>query len=207
MTGRREFSRKLRAAIILRQCSVNECTLEARARGLCNRHYLRWKRHGDPLGGRRTLAGEPLSFFEWALTSETDECIVWPFSKATAGYGTMWLDGDTVNVPREVLRRTKGEPPRALMVSAHSPGVCHNPSCINRRHLRWATEEENAADRKIDGTHRVGEATNSAKLTVDQVRKIRRDERSSREVAQAFDVSVKNVWSIRAGRTWGWLHD
>lgn len=31
------------------ECSVEECHEEAHAKGFCNRHYLRFKQHGDPL--------------------------------------------------------------------------------------------------------------------------------------------------------------
>jgi hypothetical protein len=30
-------------------CSVADCELKAKGRGLCNKHYQRWKKHGDPL--------------------------------------------------------------------------------------------------------------------------------------------------------------
>lgn len=32
-------------------CSVAGCNCMVVARGYCNKHYLRWKHHGDPLGG------------------------------------------------------------------------------------------------------------------------------------------------------------
>lgn len=32
-------------------CAVAECASEAAKRGWCNAHYLRWRRHGDPLAG------------------------------------------------------------------------------------------------------------------------------------------------------------
>lgn len=34
-------------------CSVEGCDDPHTARGFCKRHYRRWRRHGDPLGGRR----------------------------------------------------------------------------------------------------------------------------------------------------------
>jgi hypothetical protein len=30
-------------------CCVENCTDKAHARNLCNRHYIRWRKHGDPL--------------------------------------------------------------------------------------------------------------------------------------------------------------
>lgn len=34
-----------------RICSIADCERKVVARGWCNRHYLRWSNHGDPLGG------------------------------------------------------------------------------------------------------------------------------------------------------------
>ena len=30
------------------QCSIGGCTNPRLTRGLCNKHYQRWRRHGDP---------------------------------------------------------------------------------------------------------------------------------------------------------------
>lgn len=38
-----------------RTCTVDGCGNKVVARGWCNRHYLRWSHHGDPLGGGRDL--------------------------------------------------------------------------------------------------------------------------------------------------------
>lgn len=35
----------------MKACSVDSCNDGVVARGFCNRHYLRWRKHGDPLGG------------------------------------------------------------------------------------------------------------------------------------------------------------
>lgn len=32
-------------------CAIDDCEKPCYVRGFCNAHYLRWKRHGDPLGG------------------------------------------------------------------------------------------------------------------------------------------------------------
>lgn len=37
-------------------CSIPDCNGEVRSRGWCNRHYLRWYNHGDPLGGKPVCA-------------------------------------------------------------------------------------------------------------------------------------------------------
>lgn len=35
-------------------CSIADCGNKVVARGWCNRHYLRWRNHGDPLGGGKS---------------------------------------------------------------------------------------------------------------------------------------------------------
>jgi hypothetical protein len=37
-------------------CSVDGCGWAHEAKGYCKRHYLRWRRWGDPVGGRQTYA-------------------------------------------------------------------------------------------------------------------------------------------------------
>lgn len=31
------------------ECSITDCNKPSRSRGLCKKHYARWRRHGDPL--------------------------------------------------------------------------------------------------------------------------------------------------------------
>ncbi|WP_429115234.1 hypothetical protein [Ensifer sp. KUDG1] len=147
-----------------------------------------------------------MAFLEAALISNTDECILWPFSTGKGGYGTMFLDGEYHNVPRLALEKSEGPPPSPGMVAAHKPVVCHNRACINRRHLRWATHAQNSADTITDGTRLLGEKTNSARLTAEQVLEIRKDDRPAADVAEAYGVSRRNIAAIRERKSWGWLH-
>lgn len=188
-------------------CSVPDCERCVTGQGLCNLHYRRMRRHGHPLGGRQTLKGEPLAFLEAAISTDTTECILWPYSTGKGGYGTMFLDGEYHNVSRLVLEKTEGPPPRPGMVAAHKPVVCHNRACINRHHLRWATQAENIADTVADGTRLLGEETNSVRLTAEQVLAIRKDTRPHAVVADAYGVTRRNIAAIRERKTWGWLND
>ena len=38
--------------IDVEDCTIAGCPGKREARGWCGRHYKRWRRHGDPLGGR-----------------------------------------------------------------------------------------------------------------------------------------------------------
>lgn len=82
---------------------------------------------------------------------DTDDCIEWPFGRDRDGYGVFYLspNGDRrqrkTSANRAVSLLTFGDPPADGMHAAHS---CHNRSCINPRHLRWATVQENIDDRE-----------------------------------------------------------
>ena len=50
-----------RSAVDQRTCSVEECSTSILARGWCNKHYKRWRRHGSPTARWAPVpAGEPL---------------------------------------------------------------------------------------------------------------------------------------------------
>jgi hypothetical protein len=183
-------------------CSVAECQSPARTRGLCNAHYLRFQRHGDPLAGN-ALYGMPMQFFEQALTHRSDECLLWPYGKMTGGYGCLWSDGRTNHVHRLVCIRVYGEPPTAEHEAAHS---CNVHACVNPRHLRWDTRKGNEADKILHGTSNRGERNGNAKLTAADVLAIRsQPHRLQRDLAREYGVSWATIQRVRRRENWTWL--
>jgi hypothetical protein len=71
----------------------------------------------------------------------------------------------------------------------------------------WALPSENNAHKKIHGTAQVGEKNPRAKLTENDVRKIRgmRGKLERQEIADLFDVSLQCVKDILYGKTWRYL--
>lgn len=187
-------------------CSIDECSNPAqykRAR-LCNKHYLRLRRHGDPTAGGTEL-GAPAALMKAAIDSATDECIEWPYAKTSAGYGQIRHHGRAQIVTRLVLTATIGPPPEPNSHAAHAPGVCHNPGCINPRHLRWASAWENAQDRCADGTVLAGENHPGSKLTTAQVLEILIDQRPLAAIAADHKIGVMQVSRIKNRKTWNRL--
>jgi hypothetical protein len=87
-----------------RICSIDECGKRHYGDGFCHSHYERWKTHGDPLGGR-TANGEPLRFLrEVVLAYDGNECLPWPYSRISGGYGTVYIDGTDASRSSRNLR-------------------------------------------------------------------------------------------------------
>lgn len=148
---------------------------------------------GTPKGAARRFAEDAANF-------DGDHCLIWPYAKCSRGYGRIRINGRTERVHRYVLRLATGEAPPGL-VAAHEPETCHNPSCVNPQHLRWATQAENLADREADGTFDY-ENRATTKLRSDQVLAILNDSRTQAQIADQYNVSPSVISNIKNGVTW-----
>jgi hypothetical protein len=86
--------------------------------------------------------------------------------------------------------------------------VAHNDGKASHNHwknLRWATREENAADRLIHGTHVQGEKNPAAVLTADTVREIKSRLDAGEygtKLAREYGMSFSTIYRIRSGANW-----
>ena len=193
----------------MRVCSVPGCSTVVRARGLCNKHYVRLRKHGSTeYVTPGTRAGEAKRFLEDAIKSSTDACIEWPFHRNRQGYGRLSLDGRCEGAHRAVLLRIVGQP-APNQEACHS---CANPSCINPRHLRWDTRKANMADRRRHGNQssRKGGNNGRAILTADDVRVVLRElaaGTTAAELGRRFGVSRDAIYKIKIGKNWSHIKD
>ncbi|MBT1154359.1 HNH endonuclease [Aminobacter anthyllidis] len=182
------------------RCSIAECGDQVLARGWCKHHYDRWRNHGDPVGGTGRRSGDAERYFrEVVIAYEGDECLAWPFSRSSNGYGQVWVDGKVHAVHRLVCEEVNGLPPTPEHEAAHKCGKGHE-SCCTKAHLVWKTHAENMADMFDHGTgHR--------KLSEEDVREILslKGKLLHREIAARFGIHKSNVSHILRGKTWGWL--
>lgn len=146
----------------------------------------------------RAKRGEAWATFEHLSSMETDECVLWPFATHAFGYGMVSVPGSrkVTTVHRLALER-RLPPPPGQVDAAHGP--CHNPACLNYRHLRWASRKENEQDKLRDGTHQWGERNHMARLSFADVQVIR-SMSSASEAAAAFGISLSHARDIIAGR-------
>ena len=195
-------------------CSIEGCGKRAHGRGWCGAHYGRWLRLGDPLASRpvrrdKATTGEIDTFIADALASETDDCIVWPFALfKTSQYGQIMLGphrggGELrpFGAHAYICNLAHGEPPEPNMEAAHR---CGTKLCINRRHLRWATSQQNMADKVSHDRLPIGEKVGTSTHTEELVRRILelKGVMSQREIAKLVGSSKTNVARIHRGEIW-----
>jgi hypothetical protein len=149
----------------------------------------------------KTEAGELLAFLRAALAGSTDECVPWPFHRNAKGYGLTKFNRKTKGAHRWICEQAHGAPPHPKAQAAHRCGVT---SCINPRHIRWASQSENRDDSRRFGTLPMGETHGQAKLTEAQVHAIREDRRPQAVIAEEYGISQSSV--CRARRRQSWRH-
>ena len=152
--------------------------------------------------------GEAQAWAREAAQYNGDDCLIWPFkAKMTSGYGSIKAANPRrqVGAHRFICELAKGPPPESRMECAHGCGV---KMCCNPKHLRWATHRENDADKDAHGTRNIGIRNGSAKLTVEQVLRIRRlraEGTSVHALAREHEMSPSSISLIANRINWSWL--
>ena len=186
---------------ILKKCVVPECdALANAARGFCNKHYSRWRRHKDV--NKSTYSTTNQEVVNLAINNTTDNnCIIFPGGKDVDGYGIHNVNGKSVKAHRYVLSKVTELPYTNIQLCLHKPEVCHLPSCINPLHLRWGNSQENSDDKKLDGTRPLGIKHSNAKLSDDEVREIRIAKGTLQSIANKYGVTKSYVGNIKHKRS------
>lgn len=109
------------------------------------------------------------------------------------------------HVHRIVLETFIGPCPPG-MEACHDPDPCRTNCEI--RNLRWDTRKNNHADKIRHGTQQIGDKNGKHKLTIEQVREIRRRHDSGESgvsIAREFGIGETTVSGIHRRRTWKWV--
>ena len=191
---------------ISRICSIPGCGKLHYAKDLCDPHYKRLLRHGNPLGGK-TDRGAAIRFYDEKVRSYGgDDCLIWPYDRRDTGYGSMSHNGKTVLVSRRICEEVNGPPPAPNHEAAHSCGKGHL-GCVTKGHLSWKTSKENKADKLAHDTHDRGERNSQAKITESVALEIiaLRGKESQSSIARRFGIVQQQVSRIQRGERWAWL--
>lgn len=132
------------------------CTRPATRLGLCNAHYKKLRKYGDPLTGRQIQKGLPRVAYYLSYVDKRgpDDCWPWTGSKSDKGYGTFNAGDSTVPAHRwgfEQFVRVL-ETGETIDHTCHNrdpdcPGgnTCPHRACQNPAHWKAATDEQNKA--------------------------------------------------------------
>lgn len=187
-------------------CSMTGCSVHANrtGAGLCEKHYMRIRRHGaNTVFDRPDFQSLEDAFTFYTPHRPQEGCWLWCGRFQSRGYGLLNWNGEKLYAHRIAWFLSSANWPGDMFVLHH----CDNPPCVRFDHLFLGTQHDNARDMFMKGRARgpAGERNPKAKLTSDQVADIHKQLTNGvhpRVLADRFSVSVFTIYNIRSGRTW-----
>jgi hypothetical protein len=183
---------------------MEDCEKRAKCQGLCDMHYTRLRRHGDPtviVNADRTLGiSARLERYGWTITDSG----CWEFNGPLRhGYGQISIPNNKTEIAsRAAYMAWVGEIEDGLFVCHR----CDNPACINPSHLFLGTHEENVADCVSKKRHQYGTRQWMAKLTDDEARAVRdmyaTGRYTQRQVGSVFGIGQTTVSAVVRRAHW-----
>lgn len=142
--------------------------------------------------------GEPLAFLRSLAGHTGQQCVRWPYSLNSSGYGYTYVESRWIGAPRLICIFTHGEPV-GYREAAHE---CGNRWCVNPSHLTWKTKSENGMDRRRHGTSSLGSNGYRATLTEAQALEVLNSALRTSEIASKYSISARTVRRIKTGARW-----
>ena len=128
-------------------------------------------------------------------------CRIWEGGIAGNGYGQIGVNGKGVSTHRLVMAEDLAHDP-----DLHVLHLCHNPLCVNPRHLYLGTDQDNMNDKVAVDRQNKGETHGQSKLTDKDVLKMRRMYAAGgitqAKLGRKFGISQKQVSCIIRGEQW-----
>ncbi|WP_152990163.1 HNH endonuclease [Sphaerimonospora mesophila] len=121
-----------------RICNVDGCPQPHDSKGFCSRHYMVWRRHGDPLWCPPSAA----ELF-WAKVVEQGDCWIWTGSGQR--YGKVSIGGRDLLAHRFAYEHMVAEIPEGLTLDH----LCQNKKCVNPCHLDPVPQSVNVRRRDL----------------------------------------------------------
>lgn len=186
------------------KCSVDNCSNKYYAKGYCEKHYVRVKKHGNTEGIRPQNPPE-IRFFKFVDKNTNKDCWIW-IGNRRGNYGAFSIGsrslGNVLAHRFSWSMHNNKEIPKGMVVM-HS---CDNPLCVNPSHLSIGTYMENTHDMLKKGRHtyiaHVGEKNGKSVLNEKIVREIRQSNMNHAELGRFYGVATSTIRGVRSGRTW-----
>lgn len=139
--------------------------------------------------------------FEQKFAPGLNGCIEWTASLNSYGYGQLYMNHKHYKAHRVSYELYKGVIPNGACVLHH----CDNRKCVNPEHLFLGNRTDNHCDAMSKGRHTRGESHGKARLTENQVLKIRELcslKKPMGEIATMYGVTLANVSAIHRRKSW-----
>lgn len=185
-------------------CKAEGCEkFKTNSWGYCARHREQKKRGAPFTFGPKQQTGHQQEWMLSHVSHDEDECLPWPFKTYADGRGQFSWRQKTCRAHRVMCELRNGPPPTPKHEAAHSCGNGHL-GCVNPKHLRWATRQENVDDMLLHGTRVRGEKTHWAVLNEQNVRDIREMATvlPTTLIAQEYGITRQHCNTIISRRTW-----
>lgn len=142
----------------------------------------------------------------WAKVQKAggDRCWIWTAAKNKLGYGLFGIGRRSLLAHRVAYELTHGSIADGMLIRHR----CDNPSCVRPDHLLQGTDADNMRDSIERGRRASSKGTQNgrAKLTVEQVREIRRRYLAGSTtilvLAGQFGVGKSQIYNIVSNAQW-----
>jgi hypothetical protein len=148
--------------------------------------------------------GRGLAFLRAHIDYQGDDCVIWPMGRDRDGYGLFGYNGGrSIRAHRWMCEQKHGQAPTEKHYAAHECGNGHL-GCVNPKHLKWKTQDENALDAIRHGTTRTGKGRKLRKLTHDQVLDIiaLKGLKTNAALSKIYGVCDRHIRLIQSGGSW-----
>jgi hypothetical protein len=189
----------------MKPCAYENCQKAYYAKGLCEMHWRRVRKHGTPDGGETNHAPSEERFWRGVDRKGADECWLYVRGARRGKYGLFQSGGKGsphVGAHRYSYEIHKGPIPEGLLVM-HS---CDVPRCVNPAHLSVGTYKQNAADMIAKGRHSriapLGSQNGKSKLNEELALMIKCSSETNAQLSRKLGLSPTTIRGVRIGRTW-----
>jgi len=187
----------------VKQCKIEGCELKVHGLKLCNLHYKRFKKYGDPHTSNANIRKYPTLKYRFIgsfIKKSDKEC--WPWIEAVShGYGAMCWEGKRYSSSRYSYEHYIGPISKGMNV-CHA---CDNPLCVNPNHLFLGTHKDNMDDKIYKKRHNHGNTHGMNKINSSIVSIIRLKIESGitgRAIAREYGLTESCISKIKNFKLW-----